>query len=202
MIATRVAPHGGVAAVAVLLNGARMRSIALLSLAVLSACASSNATPSRVEPESARISGTGIGTLTVTASGSENATTLAFPIEQAWAVMPAVYDSLAIPVTTIDPATHVIANAGFKLRRQLGKIPLSRYINCGTTQIGPNADAYDVYLIVQTQVRPDPAGTTTVATTIEAMARPITFSQDYSRCSSTGALEARIASVAKALLTH
>jgi hypothetical protein len=51
---------------------------------------------------------------------------------------------------------------------------------------------------VRTQVRPNGTDASSVSTLVEAMAKPIAFNQDYSRCSSTGQLEARLADVIKA----
>ena len=121
-------------------------------------------------------------------------------IDQVWRVLPAAFDSLAIPVTQVDPLKRIIGNPGFKLRQRLGKVSLSRFIECGTTQIGPNADSYDVYLTVLLQLQPGPAGTTSVLTTFEALSRPVSFSQEYSRCSSRGSLETRLLDAVKAQL--
>ncbi|MEP7002231.1 MAG: hypothetical protein ABI969_17210, partial [bacterium] len=77
----------------------------------------------------------------------------------------------------------------------------SRFIDCGTTQIGENADTYDVYLTVVSQLEENKtSGLAILHTTFEAMARPIAFSREYARCSSRGELEKRIANAVKAQL--
>jgi hypothetical protein len=91
----------------------------------------------------------------------------------------------------LDASKHLAGNAGFKLRQRLGKVPLSRYFDCGTTQVGPNAESYDVYLTVLTSVASD-AGGAKVATVVDASAKPVAFSQAYSACSTTTALEKRL----------
>lgn len=175
-----------------------MRHIAMLSTTVvLSACASSNPVPARAPTETIRVLGAGGGALTLTSSTVANVSSIPFSVDQVWRVLPAVYDSLGIPISTLDAAQRIIGNAGLKLRRQLGKVSLSRYIECGSTQIGQNADSYDVHLSVITTVQPDEAGMATVATTLEARAKPITFAQDYSRCTSKGVLEKRVADAVK-----
>ena len=79
-----------------------------------------------------------------------------------------------------------------KVRVRLGRTPLSRYLECGGTQIGSNADSYEVRLTVLAQVRAVASGGSSLATTFDAAAKPITFSQDYSRCSSKGLFESRL----------
>lgn len=124
-----------------------------------------------------------------------------FPIGKVWHALPAAFESLGIPITEVDNATHTIANGGLKLRRELGKVSLSRYIDCGTTQIGENADSYDVYLTITSRVQEDPgSGLSVLRTNFEAMAKPVAFSRDYARCSSKGELEKRLVAAVKSQL--
>jgi hypothetical protein len=179
----------------------------MISLAATSACASSGT--SAVHPattEMVRISsGTASGTTamigstpTVTAIGGN----VRDPIDKVWGLLPAVYDSLSIPIGTVDPATRTLGNSGFKIRRQLGKVPLSRYLNCGVMQGTPSADSYEIHLSVLTEVKAGESGTTDVATTIEAMARPVSLSGDYTSCSSKGVLEQAIMGVLRLKLAR
>jgi hypothetical protein len=123
--------------------------------------------------------------------------------DRTWKFMPAVFATLEIPIESYNSESGVIGNSGLKLYRRLGKIPLTRALDCGQTQIGPNADSYEVVLSVLTKVQRARGDTsnTTVATTIEAAARPIQFRGDPVRCSSKGLLEARIVEVLKVHLT-
>ena len=125
-------------------------------------------------------------------------TALNFPLEQVWKVLPVVMDSASIPIATLEPAKHLIGNSGFKLRQRLGKVSLSRYIDCGTTQIGPNADSYEVVLTVFVQAQAGASNTTNVTLSIDASAKPVSFNQAYSSCSSKGALETRLLDLIKA----
>ena len=171
-----------------------MRHIAMLSMLVLlSACASSGTAPGRAPSETLRVIGAGGGAVTLTSNTNASVSSVPFPVEQVWRVLPAVYDSLGIPITTLDGAQRIVGNSGMKLRRQLGTVSLSRYIDCGSTQIGQNADSYEVQLTVMTTVQRDESGMAAVATTVEAMAKPITFAQNFSRCGSKGVLEKRVA---------
>jgi hypothetical protein len=116
--------------------------------------------------------------------------------------MRTVYDSLGIAVATFDAASKTIGNTGLRLKRRLGEVALSKYVNCGSTQGFPSADTYEVFLSVTTTIRPAASGpqATEIATTIDGQARPITFSGEPVRCSSVSTLEARIVEIANKLL--
>jgi hypothetical protein len=160
--------------------------VASVMLASLAGCAS---VPSNAPAGEVR---TGTVGLSQNASTSNVSTPVSYSLDQVWRVLPAVYAALGIPVQLIDPKTHQVGNEGFKTRKTLGTTPLSTYIECGKTQIGENADSYDVVLTVLTSVQPGNSGGSNVVTTIEASAKPVTYSQEYSRCSSKGRLEAQL----------
>jgi len=176
-----------------------MRLITILTLVCLSACASSPTIGAGRSTETVR-GITGTPGISMAPSSSESAANVALPLDQIWRVMPAVYQSLGVALTTLDQKTHVIGNEGFKIRKQLGGVDLSKYIECGTTQIGPNADSYEVHFTLLTQLLAGPGGTTTVTTTLQAASRPLSFAQDYSRCSSKGVLEPKIVQMISAKL--
>ncbi len=169
-----------------------MRGLAPLALIVLSACASSGTIVSTSSaPHSIGVLGSG-ARLTITPSSGPHRNTVDAAAEVLWRVLPAAFDSVGVPVGRIDRGNMIIANDGFKIRQRLGKVLLSRYIDCGQTQIGANAESYEVYLILAVQVRTAGPSTSVLMTTLEANARPIAFSQGYSRCTSNGALEAKL----------
>lgn len=122
------------------------------------------------------------------------------PIDKLWQDLPAVYDSVGIPRTTIDPASHSMGNLGMQIRRQLGKVRLSKYLDCGSAQQGPSADSYDVHLKVMTQLQAEPSGHTKVTTTVDGMAKPFMLSGEYSRCASTGEIELKVHNMLEAAL--
>jgi hypothetical protein len=176
-----------------------MRALGVLSLIALSACASGGST-SRPD-ETVRISGvTGTGNLKITSNQYAHVSRISSPVDKVWLAMPGAFEALSIPISSVDTLTHAIANDGLKLRRVLGKTPLSRFIDCGNTQIGENADSYDVHLTIQVQLKPDEGGNTKLETMFEAMAKPVSFSREYSRCSTRGVLEQRLAEAVKAQL--
>jgi hypothetical protein len=147
--------------------------------------------------ETTRI-GAASGTMTMTTNRdiATNAKTIPDLVDRVWPAVRAAYDSLAVPVAIFDPATHSVGNSTLRVRRRLGDVPLSKYLNCGSTQGFPSADTYEIQMSVLTQVRPDPAtGGTTIFTTVQGQGRPMTISAEYTPCSSTGGLELKLIEV-------
>lgn len=177
------------------------RVLVALMVAGTMSCASASGGPETGTTTSRTVAVAGMaGKLTVNSTTSASTTALAYSLDDVWRVLSAAFDSLGVTVGHVDPTQHVIGNDGYKLRVQLGRTPLSRYIDCGQTQIGQNADSYDVYLSVLAQVQAGASGGASLTTTLDAAARPISFSQDYSRCSSTGLFESRLVDTVKKLL--
>ena len=178
------------------------RILRLSAIALVAGCASANGsgTPAADVMQTVRVStGSGGSMIASTvASTASNIATVNIPVNVAWAVLPWVYDSLGIKVSVADQASHVFGNRTLKLRRQLGTIALSKYINCGNAQGGPSADTYEVQASILTQLLPDTTGGTRVVTTVETSGRPVMLSGDYANCSSKGLLEQRIVELIKA----
>ena len=183
-----------------------MRRMTVISCATLLGCASSSATPSASTPlESIRISGgAGLPTTTVDTHPT-NASAVAivgFPLDRVWGALKTAYDSLPIPVSTLDPATHTIGNTTMRVRRRLGDVAMSKYINCGNTQGGPSADTYEIVLSVVTRAETSEPGMSRLVTSVDAMGRPLTISAEYARCTSTGGIEKRIGELVTAQLNR
>jgi len=180
-----------------------MRNATLLLSIPLAACASAGA-GSTATPASQTVTVVGSqggASLTIPGNNSSTVRTVAFGMDQVWRALPFVFDSIGIPVGTLDPAKRTIGNSGFKIRGRLKGVPLSRYIDCGnSTQIGPNADAYDVNITMFAELHAADAGGTAVTTTMDVMARPATFAQEYSHCATKGVLETRFFDILKARL--
>lgn len=118
--------------------------------------------------------------------GSETRATIRFSPSDAWQTLPQVYYELAIPVQTHDTAHRLIAGA-VSARRSFANKPLSRFVDCGTTAVGPSANAYNVRLTIQTQVDSAGVGEATIRSLVSATAASdggITV-----RCASKGDLE-------------
>jgi hypothetical protein len=120
-------------------------------------------------------------------------TKLLVPVDRAWAAVPAVFGELGIAPSLVDSRQHVFGNAGANYRRTLGGQRMSRYFDCGATAGISNADDYDLLVRVITQIIPAEAGLSALRTQIEATAHATATSGQVVRCSSTGALEERIA---------
>lgn len=180
-----------------------MRFLPLLSFA-LAACASATpGTSTQPTSETVRVFTGGVSK-GITMSGSDGVSVrkIAATSDEVWRLLPGVLDSLGIPVNVVDQAKHTIGNSGFNVRGRLKSVPLSRYIDCGNSNgIGPNADSYQVNLQFVVEVQPVDAGSL-VRTTLQAMAKPVTFAQDYSACSSKSALESRVIDILSARIKH
>jgi hypothetical protein len=136
--------------------------------------------------------------VTTRAVTEPNVASVPYSRDQVWAALPAVFESLSIAPTTRDQMKRVMGNPGFNVRRRLGTLPLARLIDCGSSQGAPNADTYELHLIVLTTVLEDGPSSSKLSTTVEAMGRPVSFSGEYIRCTTLGALETRIAEGVKA----
>jgi len=185
-----------------------MRGFALLSLITLAACASGAASTSAGSgaPQTTRVMGGGGlsstgGSIRMNATDAASVTSVGYPIDAVWRALPFAYDSLKIPLTTLDPKTHHIGNEGMKIRQRLGNVLLSKYIDCGQAQIGPSADSYDVYLNVTTTLNARSGAETEISTIVESAAKPLNFGQDYTRCTSKGTIENAISAIVAAKLT-
>jgi hypothetical protein len=178
---------------------------ALLSVVAAAGCASSSSIERAPVPETVRVvGGASSGAIAVGMNSSPaevRSTALAASVADVWRVLPAAYEALGIPISVLDSTTRSVGNSGFNVRRRLGTVPLVRLIDCGTTQGGPSAESYDIRMTLTTRVRPDDAGAS-IATTVEALGKPVAFSGEYVRCSSTGALESRIADAVRSRLAR
>jgi hypothetical protein len=179
-----------------------MRTLFILSTAVLcTACAPRSEVGTTTRPETVRVvdsSGAG-ATLTVTTQTRASAINVPATVEQVWRVLPAVYEELGLPVRQMNSSTHVIGNPGFSARRQIGRVPLTRYFDCGRTQDRPSAETYELQISVLTQVQRGESEGSILSTSLQATARPVNFPTGAVQCTSTGALEARLA---EAVRTH
>jgi hypothetical protein len=171
-----------------------VRSLFCLLAASAAGCASAVTPTQRVE--TTYIPGMA-GALSVSGDNGSVSATIGAPMQAVWRILPVAFDSVSVPLSLIDPKTHVMGNEGYKLRQKLGKERLSTYFECGTTQVGPNADSYEIYLKVLSNLEPvrGDSSRTRVTVTVSAAAKPLQFSQDYSRCTSKTALERRLLDV-------
>jgi hypothetical protein len=112
---------------------------------------------------------------------------------QVFAVLPQVYTELGIPITVNDGASKSVGNSGWRTRRSIGKVPMHRYLDCGSSGTLQNAETYSIHMSVITSVRPNQGGGSIVSTAITAVGRnPVTSSSADVRCATKGDLEIRI----------
>jgi hypothetical protein len=121
------------------------------------------------------------------------ARTIPMSIHAVWEVLPTVYQALGIPDGAGDSRSLVYGNGGYRPRRIDGK-RLSTYVDCGSGLTAvPNADQYEVTMIILTQLEPvEGSPGTTVKTTVDANARPRTHAGNQIHCQSKGTLEMRV----------
>jgi hypothetical protein len=177
-----------------------MRPATLLLIVSITACASAGSSSAPPQaPQTVFVPGG--ANLRIAGNDEANVHTIPFSVDQVWRALPGVFDSLGVPLAAIDPKAHTMGNSGFKVRGRLKSVPLSRFIDCGTsTQVGSNADNYDVNLTVLVEARPAESGSSKVIVTFQALAKPANFSQEYSQCSSKGVFETRFVDILDARL--
>ncbi|MGH7619386.1 MAG: hypothetical protein ACREPM_19385 [Gemmatimonadaceae bacterium] len=178
----------------------RVQSLCALALAGATACASggSGSSSAPAPEQTLRVVGASSGeNMVMTGSDASSTRVLASTVDQVWRALPVVLDSLGIPISTLDPVKHTIGNQGFATRHRLKNVPMSRYLDCGSAQLGPAADDYDINLTLLVDVKSAEGNGAAVTVTFEAAARPPNYAQAYSRCSSRGALEDKLFALLK-----
>jgi hypothetical protein len=116
---------------------------------------------------------------------------LAALAQDAWAVLPQVYEQLDIPVTDSVPELMELGNPGYRTRRVEGK-RMGAYIDCGMTHAGTLANLYDITLSVITRVAAVPGGGTEVTTTVDAWGKQTATAGNPIHCRSKETLERRV----------
>jgi hypothetical protein len=178
-----------------------MRAFALASVLLVAACASSTG-------QSGTPPGSGPGTVVdrVKVSGGDQAQlmdaavqstkfvssqTIGKSVDDVWAVLPDIWSSLGLTVDGISSKDHRLTSGVIKVRRTLGNVSLSRYVECGRSTMGANADSYFISLKVETVL--SASGTSTlVQSALQATGEGVGNGGQVMRCSSTGELENRI----------
>jgi hypothetical protein len=120
-------------------------------------------------------------------------TTILAPSDSVWRLLPGVFLELGVDPGTVNADEMVIANTSFQLRRSLGGVRASRYLDCGGSIAGPMADQAAITMSLTVQVVRDSSVVSTLRTQMHAWAHPEGAVIERISCASTGALEARIA---------
>ena len=172
-----------------------MRSLmSLVVLALLASCASSGSSPTpEIVTLTERVVATDTyGTYRTTVDPTAKAHIPVSP-SRAFAALKAAYDELGLPPSINDAATGRVGNTDFWKTRKLGADPISTYLNCGDSIMGPAADSYRVHISIISVVRPDGKGESELETALSAQARNMDgTTSDLVSCGTTGRLEQSI----------
>jgi hypothetical protein len=162
--------------------------LAVALSSALFACASSSGGPAsrsdRVETVTIE-SQTASANIALRPDLSGSRAVLEFPSRKVWNALTAAYTALPIPINAVDSVNRLVSGSARIYRQFLGR-PLSRFIDCGTTIVGPSADSYNVLLSVKTQVDSVSPSTSILRTWVEATG---SSAGGGVRCASSGALE-------------
>jgi hypothetical protein len=129
--------------------------------------------------------------LTVTAR--EHADTVPVPPARALALLPQVYRDLGLGVSVVDAPSQSIASPLLRIHQSLGRVPLSRLIDCGKSAYGSNADVQEITMRVRSTVEPAGSGGSAIRSIVRAAANPQGTGSNQFRCGTTRGLERRIA---------
>ena len=181
----------------------RCRALALACAPVLVGCASSGA-PSSTLPEQSRVVVASPtmqnGDITLYRDLRLVAHSVKAPPSDVWKALPAAYADLGLVGGPAIGQAQTYAAVIPSVRRQLGKVPLSRMLDCGTTPSGvPGADVHLVRLTVTTLVEPEGTGSR-LRTQIVARATSVENSNGAQDCMSNGIMEQRLAAAIDARL--
>ena len=169
-----------------------MRSLmSLVVLAVATSCASSGSSPDPgiVTPTERVVAADTHGAYRTTVTPTDKAHVPVAP-SRVFAALKSVYEDLGVPPAINDPTTGRLGNTDFYKTHKLGIVPISTYLNCGESIMGPAADHYRVYISVISLVRPDGKGESELETALSAQARNMEgTTSELVSCGTTGRLE-------------
>jgi hypothetical protein len=120
--------------------------------------------------------------------------------DKVWATLPAALADLGLSGGPQMGQARTYLASATGLRRQLNKVALSRYLDCGTTATGTaGADTHLIRLQVTSIVEPDGQGAR-MRTQVLARGTPTEGSSGTIECATTGVLEARLGDALEARL--
>jgi hypothetical protein len=136
----------------------------------------------------------------VTLRSDVSGTTVSFDESAAkvWAAVPAAYRALGIPLQSVDDNGRS-AQGSVLAYRQFLRSPVSRFVDCGTTLVGPSADTYHVQIQIESSVDSLTPSTSRLHTRVDATGAG---SGTTVRCSTSGSVERLIADQVKELVAE
>ncbi len=176
----------------------------VVALALLAGCSSGSGGAAAGSAPRTMTVVTQTGSQTVSMRGEDpaNVKVIERPVDVVWKALPAAYESVGISVTTVDISSRTFGASSVKMRKSLKGVPLSRYFDCGQTQIGPNADDYEITLTFLTRVTAASAGSSRVELTTMATARPVARRQNPQNCTALGTLDTKLFDAIRAEATR
>ncbi|MQA90133.1 MAG: hypothetical protein GEU90_07850 [Gemmatimonas sp.] len=114
---------------------------------------------------------------------------LAATADEVFRQLPTAFQELELDVSLADRESRILGLENVRLRR-IGGVRPSRYLSCGQGVGAPNADAYDVFLTLVSQVLASEGGSE-LQLHVSANARASSVAASAVRCTSTGRLEER-----------
>jgi hypothetical protein len=169
-----------------------LMSLVVLALATSCASAGSSPDPGIVTPTERVVAADTHGAYRTTVPPNAKAHIPVAP-SRVFDALKSVYEELGVPPAINDPTTGHFGNTDFWKTRRLGTEPISTYLNCGDSIMGPAADNYRIYISLISLVRPDGKGESDLETALSAQARNMEgTTSDRVSCGTTGRLEQRI----------
>jgi hypothetical protein len=129
--------------------------------------------------------------IAVSGTNFTSATSIGKGVDAVWVALPDIWKSLGLEAETMSTKDHRMVTGLVRVRRQLGGVNLSRYVECGRSTLGPNADSYFITLKFETVLTGD-AKATVVQSGMQVSGEPVGNGGATARCSSTGELENRV----------
>lgn len=124
---------------------------------------------------------------------SEPGDTIAAPAAAVWNALPGAYGTIGFREILADSSALAVATQLLRIHGQLGRQSLSRYLDCGRSAYGDNADVHEVTLRVRTSLEPVGPRATVMRTLVRAVETPQGSGSTTFRCGSTREMENRLA---------
>ena len=178
-----------------------MRALALMITAGALGCASqSRGSSSRPDPVEIMTieSQAGSEDLHLRPDLSWSSASLEIGASRVWEALPTAYNVLPIPIDAVDSAHRFISGSALAYRQFLRR-PVSHFVDCGSTIVGPSANTYNVRLRIQSRVDSLTSTTSSIRTRLEATGS--SHGGTNVRCVSSGVLERLVSDQVKELLT-
>lgn len=177
-----------------------MRPVPLLTLVAASlatgGCAPATSPAAPAPIITAASGGTGARGVGIDITTRVDGVEASFPVgpDAVFAALRDTYAALSIPLSRDDAAQRTLGNDGLRTRRVLGKLETRRLVDCGGTAGAPNAETYELTLVIVSSVRSDGGTGAILSTVVDGSGiNPNFASSGQVRCSSTSSLEEAIA---------